>query len=332
MALTAGCAVAVVVATPHLRTPIWRTPVWLGPVAVFCLPFFAWFVLFGPRRHWIRFGKAVGFALGGMAFGVLLFESPLPGALAGLLSGSIFTRINSLPRTGDNGRRKAMIRFYLVVAFILFASVGLTWRHHLAKYVIRRSGGRVYWGAQNPVMFGNRTRVVASALGPYLVPSNTYASFSDAPVKSGGVAFHGQDLERLRPHLESIHGLNHLNVWSRDFGDDDAKQLVGLTSLTGLALIDTKLTNAGVRSLSDLKQLTWLNLHGSSVTDDVVQPLLSFPSLRFLGLGGTQITDDGVRALRRLPSLEETIVPQTGVTSAATSELSKSVRVVLQDD
>lgn len=89
----------------------------------------------------------------------------------------------------------------------------------------------------------------------------------------------------------------------------------------GLDLIETKVTDAGVKELVGLKSLHTLNLGGTHVTDAGLKELANLKSLHALFLGGTQVTDAGLKELAGLKSLHTLWLFGTQVTDAGLKEL-----------
>lgn len=111
--------------------------------------------------------------------------------------------------------------------------------------------------------------------------------------------------------LESLKGLDSLtkltlnnNKELTDAALEKLKQL-GLTKLTKLYLVDTKLTDAGLAHLKEMKDLQVLSLVGTPITDAGLEHLKEVKGLKELYLFGTQVTDEGVKKLKEaLPELK----------------------------
>lgn len=297
--------------------------------------YFSALILLGRRKHWFRYGNAAGFSLLGALLGFLLFRSPLPGAFAGLLAACAL--IFLCARDSDPLRRKRAVAWWAVALFCVLAiSLAMTWRHHRAKFKIWEAGGRLSWGAKS-LRLGifdldqPQTQMLGNFIGPYLIPGRTSVDFDDDPVRWGGLRYSDEDLIRLRPHLEAIHGLDSITIRCKDVGDDGASQLANITGLERVSFIETQISSKGIENLRHLSDLVWLDVTGSQVDDDMIQKLESFPSLRFLSMSGTQITDEGLRELSKLklPLLYQVDAP-THISQDAIDELRKSIRNVRQ--
>jgi Leucine-rich repeat (LRR) protein len=126
------------------------------------------------------------------------------------------------------------------------------------------------------------------------------------------------------------------NLTSLDLGEtetsDQALIAIGkLSKLEDLNLLRTKVTSAGIASLTELK-LKRLNLDDiSMIGDDVVAHVAKIPSLEFLHLGKTAITDKGLRGLIPLANLKDLILNSTAVSDSAMKDLkSKLPKVKIQ--
>ena len=116
------------------------------------------------------------------------------------------------------------------------------------------------------------------------------------------------------------------SVTTIDLGETqtDDKALVAISKmkkLEDLNLLRTKVTNAGVASLTSVK-LKRLNLDDIQAIDDgVVVHIAKMESLEFLHLGKTSITDVGIRGLSSLVNLKDLILNNTQVSETAVKEL-----------
>jgi Leucine rich repeat len=67
--------------------------------------------------------------------------------------------------------------------------------------------------------------------------------------------------------------------------------------LTDLNLGNTKITDAGLKTLEGLKNLEHLLIHDTKVTDAGLKELTGLTNLQYLYLGGTGVTEASVAAL-----------------------------------
>ncbi len=89
------------------------------------------------------------------------------------------------------------------------------------------------------------------------------------------------------------------------FGDEAAKQLPDMPTLTRLNLKDSAITDAGLAELPAMTSLTWLNLFGTDITDAGLESLKQYDILEKLYLTGTKVTAQGVEKLREaMPNTE----------------------------
>ena len=78
-----------------------------------------------------------------------------------------------------------------------------------------------------------------------------------------------------------------------------------MSSLQGLDLSDTKVTDDGLVHLETLYALQWIDLKYTLVTDAGLEHLAKLTSLQDLYLTGTKVTDEGVKRLQaQLPKCE----------------------------
>ena len=90
-------------------------------------------------------------------------------------------------------------------------------------------------------------------------------------------------------------------------------ELAGLKDLRALSLNDnTRVTDAGLKTIVKLKQLRWLSLGHTQVTS--VKDLAGLENLENLFLPGTKITDEGLNGLDGFKKLEGLFLSGTGVT------------------
>ena len=105
-----------------------------------------------------------------------------------------------------------------------------------------------------------------------------------------------------------------VHVYFECFGDDEAIYLKGLTDVTRLEVIDTEITDAGLKHLEGLSSLTHLDLSQNEITDAGLEHLEGLSNLEWLHLGYTHITDAGLEHLQGLTNLELLDLCDTQVT------------------
>jgi hypothetical protein len=104
--------------------------------------------------------------------------------------------------------------------------------------------------------------------------------------------------------------------------DKDLEALAPLAAqITRLDLGKTKISDAGLRTLSGFTALTRLDLHGTAVSDAGLPSLKGLSELRSLNLFGTAVTDAGLPALEGLAKLEDVYLRETKVTPAGIERL-----------
>lgn len=115
--------------------------------------------------------------------------------------------------------------------------------------------------------------------------------------------------------IAATKGLRQLYLLQADLDDKAVADLAGLTELRALSLNDnTRVTDAGLKTVGQLKQLRWLSLGHTQVTN--VKDLAGIENLENLFLPGTKITDEGLNGLDGLKKLEGLFLSGTGLTDA----------------
>lgn len=147
--------------------------------------------------------------------------------------------------------------------------------------------------------------------------------------------------------LGKMEALERLTLDELKIGDDDLTLVAGITTLTSLSLIKTRvqgsgfkalaklpafkelvigytpLDDAGMRAVAKLPHLEVLKLAPSNVTDTGVAHLSAHPRLRVLDASRTRVTDAVVPALLAAPALESVSVRQTAISAAGIARLRK---------
>ena len=114
---------------------------------------------------------------------------------------------------------------------------------------------------------------------------------------------------------------NCVNVADK-FGDAELAKFAPLADrLAELNLSRSKVTDAGLASLSGMKNLKKLHLPNTAVTDAGLDFLLGLSHLEYLNLFNTKITDTGLAKLEKLPKLKRLFIWQTGATKPAAEAL-----------
>jgi internalin A len=91
--------------------------------------------------------------------------------------------------------------------------------------------------------------------------------------------------------------------WEQGIKDDDVKKLAPFTQLATLHLIQTEVTEVGLRELSIFRRLTALDLAGTGVSQKGVEEVAKLKSLTSLDLVSGGVTTAGLRELAKLPNL-----------------------------
>jgi Leucine-rich repeat (LRR) protein len=107
--------------------------------------------------------------------------------------------------------------------------------------------------------------------------------------------------------------------------DAGLKELAGLKNLRWLVLRDTQITDAGLKELAGLQNLQRLDLGFTRITDAGLKELAGLKNLQWLNLWGTRITDAGLKELAGLKNLLWLGLEFTQITDAGVRELQKAL-------
>jgi Leucine-rich repeat (LRR) protein len=131
----------------------------------------------------------------------------------------------------------------------------------------------------------------------------------------------GVTKQGLIDHIAKFESVSSIDLGETETDDKALAAISKMKKLEDLNLLRTKVTNAGVASLTSLK-LKRLNLDDIQAIDDgVVLHLAKMQSLEFLHLGKTSITDAGIGGLGSLANLKDLILNNTQVSETAVTEL-----------
>ena len=98
-----------------------------------------------------------------------------------------------------------------------------------------------------------------------------------------------------------------------------------LENVTDLKLIDTQITDAGLKDVAKLHNLERLNLINTGVTDTGLKEVAKLEKLNSLNLKFTQITDAGLKDVAKLQKLEVLYLNNTQITKTGVAELRKAL-------
>ncbi|HMD54167.1 MAG TPA: leucine-rich repeat domain-containing protein [Phycisphaerae bacterium] len=90
-----------------------------------------------------------------------------------------------------------------------------------------------------------------------------------------------------------------LELVETNITDSGLKELAKFTSLQSLDIEDTQVTDAGLKELEGLTQLEDLYISFNQVTDAGLKELKGFKQLRLLFIVKTQVTDAGISDLQK---------------------------------
>ncbi len=112
---------------------------------------------------------------------------------------------------------------------------------------------------------------------------------------------------------------------NHSFSDAQLAQLAPLgPNIVDLNLAGTKITDAGLATVSTMSNLTRLRLDRTAITDGGLTKLTKLKELSYLNLYGTPVTDKCLNALAALPNLRHLYLYQTKVDPAAAAAFAAS--------
>jgi Leucine-rich repeat (LRR) protein len=124
-------------------------------------------------------------------------------------------------------------------------------------------------------------------------------------------------------HLTRLHGLRDLGLDGTGISDAGLVQLGTMHDLESLVL-NSHITDAGLKHLTGLTKLHRLSLGDSAVTDAGIAHLSGLVGLEKVNLAGTHVTDGSLRYLRGLPKLKLLEARNTRMTDEALDELQQA--------
>jgi hypothetical protein len=125
------------------------------------------------------------------------------------------------------------------------------------------------------------------------------------------------------PHVADCRGLTDLCLW--DTTNDDLRCLSSLSRLRSLALIESQITDDGVKELVDgFPNLESLTVFSAPITDIGLGVLTRLRKLRSMTLDDMPITDEGIQQLGGCPALGYLLLQKTKVTASGVTELQTS--------
>ena len=118
--------------------------------------------------------------------------------------------------------------------------------------------------------------------------------------------------------------IEQLLLSSAPLTDVGVDRIAKLTDLTALSLVNTKITDEGLKYLSKLPKLRKLELGKNNITDAGVDHLLSIKSLTSLSLANTRVADAGLIKLSEMSGLLYLDVRRSRVTPRGVAKFDKT--------
>jgi len=134
----------------------------------------------------------------------------------------------------------------------------------------------------------------------------------------------GEPLAKFTPHVGRIASIERLDAGKPDEWTNEA--LADIRGLTNLRLLDlglSKVTDDGLKHLSEMKELDTLWCRANPVTGSGLKHLAGLPKLRFVSLSMGAASDEGLSSIPPLPALEVLELRKTNITDRAIDHLAK---------
>jgi len=151
-----------------------------------------------------------------------------------------------------------------------------------------------------------------------ILPSEGYRKYQLKKVGSFSAGGYGSDPDVFADeHMAYFAGdleITNLALSRSKITDKGLRYLSELTKLNRIDLTDTLITDKGLDYLSPLERWELLFIAGTEITDRGMKVFSSVKSLGMLDLSNTSITDDGLRHLRKLEYVDSLILRNTAIT------------------
>ncbi len=92
-----------------------------------------------------------------------------------------------------------------------------------------------------------------------------------------------------------------------------------------MSLADTRVTDTGLRFLTETRNLEYLNLDGTDITGSILETVGQLPRLRSLRLWDTRLGDDTLRHLHGMSQLRSVALDDEAVTASGLLDLIESL-------
>jgi Leucine Rich repeat len=188
------------------------------------------------------------------------------------------------------------------MVLVLVLGGWLGWIVHRARVqrevvaAVEREGGQVGYESDGDVYFLPKRRIWAPR---WLVDSLGIDYFSSVD----HVGFDKPGADEIAGLLARLPRLDGADFDDSDLSDSGLARLQGL-DLHYLCLLQTKVTDAGVRHIRSLTNLEDLYLSHTSVGDAGMADLATLPKLSVLHVNETNVTDLGINSIVKLPALK----------------------------
>lgn len=157
-----------------------------------------------------------------------------------------------------------------------------------------------------------------STAGPRKTPPQYDPKLTDFSLENGELY-----LITLGEMSSSHPGIEWLNLYQTKIGDDGARIIGEMRSLTHLPAGETGITDVGLAHLSELKNLQYLGLRGNAISSKGLTAIQNLKSLKELNLAQTNVDDDGIAWLANRFDLDKLWLHDTRITDDSLAQLAK---------
>ena len=116
-------------------------------------------------------------------------------------------------------------------------------------------------------------------------------------------------------------GRTIISLTGKNFGDEHLRLLKEFKKLHELLLVDSRVTDAGLKEVTRVASLARLNLKQTAIGDAGLQEIARLENLEILVLISTKVTDAGLANLIGLKRLRQLLLGQTNITDKGIREI-----------
>ena len=130
-------------------------------------------------------------------------------------------------------------------------------------------------------------------------------------------------------HILRLPRLQYLNLTWAKVTDEGVRTLTDTFDLQGIVLADTDITDGALPHIAKMPSLEQLDVRKTRITDDGLRYLTKADNLRNLCIANTAVTDAGMECLAELTTLKQLDLSWTNVTDNGLAKLTRLQGLVL---